>query len=238
MTDAVQSGFNSIPARQYQTLLEVSEAIARQHDLPELFRELAGRLQQVVHFDYLNLILYDPARNTMRLHVLHAEKPSSVEPRFESPLDETPAGWVWQNQQPYLIQNIELESRYPRIVQLLKAHGVRSACLLPLTSAQRRLGALGFGSTVQYHYSENELDFMKQVARQVAVAVDNVLNFERAQSAQRQLEQERDRLKLLLEVTNAVNSTLDVRHLFTVISTCLREVVIDSGRFSSRRRNV
>ena len=228
MTDATRSGLsasNTSPVRQYQTLLEVSEAIARQRELSELFRELAGGLRQVVRFDYLNLILHDAARNTMRLHVLQSDEPTFVELGFESPLDETPAGWVWQNQQPYVIQDVELESRYPRILQVLKTHGVRSACLLPLTSAHRRLGALGFGSREQYLYSEEELDFMKQVARQVAVAVDNVLNFETAQSTQRQLEQERDRLKLLLEVTTAVNSTLDVRQLFAVISTCLREVL-------------
>jgi formate hydrogenlyase transcriptional activator len=161
----------------------------------------------------------------MRLHILQAEGPTSAELGFESPIDETPAGWVWQNQQPYIIRDVELESRYPRIVRVLKAHRVRTACLVPLTSAQRRLGALGFGCREEYLYSESELEFMKLVARQVAVAVDNALNFQDAQSAQRQLERERDRLKLLLEVTNAVNSTLDVRQLFAVISSCLRKVL-------------
>jgi formate hydrogenlyase transcriptional activator len=225
MTDAAQSAFNQIPIQQYQALLEVSESIARQRDLSELFRELAGRLHQVVRFDYLNLILHDAARNTMRLHVLQTKEPTSMEPGFESPIDETPAGWVWQNQQPYIIRNVEQESRYPRIVRVLKTQGVRSACLVPLTSAQRRLGALGFGSREDCLYGESELEFMKLVARQVAVAVDNALNFQSAQSAQRQLEQERNRLKLLLDVTNAVNSTLDVRQLFAAISSCLRTVL-------------
>ena len=49
---------------------------------------------------------------------------------------------------------------------------------------------------------------MQQVAKQVAVAVDNVLHDESAQSAQRQLTRERDRLQLLLEVNNAVVSHL------------------------------
>ena len=49
---------------------------------------------------------------------------------------------------------------------------------------------------------------MQQVANQVAVAVDNVLHAESAQSAQQQLAHERDRQRLLLEVNNAVVSNL------------------------------
>ncbi len=47
----------------------------------------------------------------------------------------------------------------------------------------------------------------------MAVAVDNALNFERAQAYQRQLAQERDRLRVLLEVNNAVVSKLDLHAL-------------------------
>jgi len=66
---------------------------------------------------------------------------------------------------------------------------------------------------------------MQQVARQVAVAVDNALNLERAQAYQRQLAQERDRLRVLLEVNNAVVSKLDLRELINAISASLRRVI-------------
>ncbi len=56
---------------------------------------------------------------------------------------------------------------------------------------------------------------MQQVARQVAVAVDNALNFQAAQAYQQQLARERDRLRVLLEVNNAVVSTLDLRRTFS-----------------------
>ena len=43
---------------------------------------------------------------------------------------------------------------------------------------------------------------MQQVAAQVAVAVDNTLNFQKAEKYQQQLVRERDRLQVLLEITN------------------------------------
>jgi hypothetical protein len=57
------------------------------------------------------------------------------------------------------------------------------------------------------------------------VAIENAVNFEAAQTLQRRLADERDRLRLLLDVTNAMVSNLEYRALFGVIATCLRRVV-------------
>jgi formate hydrogenlyase transcriptional activator len=96
--------------------------------------------------------------------------------------------------------------------------------MVPLTTA-RRLGALAVGSLEAHHYDRADLEFLQQVARQVAVAVDNALNHQSVQSYQQQLARERDRLRLLLDVNNAVVSTLDLRELFTAISANLRRMM-------------
>jgi len=203
----------------------VAEAIAQHRDLGELFHELAARLHGVVEFDYLNLTLHDPVRNVMRLHILETEGPRKISPGAEFPMGETPSGWVWETQQPFLWNDTQEEARFQLLGQILRENGVRSACSVPLTTAQRRLGVLSFGRGTAHHYAENEIAFIQQVARQVAVAVDNALNFERAQAYQRQLAQERDRLRVLLEVNNAIVSKLDLRSLLNAISASLRRVI-------------
>jgi formate hydrogenlyase transcriptional activator len=70
---------------------------------------------------------------------------------------------------------------------------------------------------------------MQRVARQVAVAVDNVLHEASAREAQAQLERQRDRVRLLLEVNNAVVSHLNLDDLFPVVSACLRKVIQHDG---------
>jgi formate hydrogenlyase transcriptional activator len=210
---------------QHQALLEVAEAIAQHRDMRDLFHELAARLHRVVEFDYLNLNLHDATRNVMRLHILEAEGPRTILPGAEFPVSESPSGWVWETQQPFILDNIEEETRFPALLQILRENGVRSACSVPLTTAQRRLGVLSFGRLTLHRYTENEIAFLQQVARQVAVAVDNALNFERAQAYQRQLAHERDRLRVLLEVNNAVVSKLDLHDLLSAISASLRRVI-------------
>src|SRR5436309_7308105 len=213
-------------AEQYQALLEVSEAIAVHRDLPSLFHDLVQRLHHVVNFEYMRLLLHDSEREIMRLHTLEApDQKCDVVGCQELPVDESPGGWVWQHQQPLLVSDLDKETRFPRVTELMRQQGVNSYCVVPLTTAQRRLGALGFGSLQKATYDDADLEFLQQVAREVAVAVDNAQNFESAQSAQRQLAHERDRLRLLLEVNNAVVARLDLREVFAATTASLRRLI-------------
>ena len=210
---------------RHRALLAVSEQIASHRDIHALFHDLAQTLHRVVHFDYLNLVLYDPVRRRMRLHVLETTFPIPVQAGHEFSVENSPAGWVVENQRPLVVPDIEKETRFPEAIQLMRQGGVRSFCALPLTTAHRRLGTIGFGSRREYAYSDGELEFVGQVAAQVAVAVDNAVNYQNAQEYQRQLARERDRLQLLLEVTNALVANLERKELLATICTALRRVI-------------
>jgi len=225
--DAAQDTLS--PASQnlphHQSLLDVSQAILQHRDLAGLFRDLAVRLRAIVPFDFLNLVLYDAATNTMRLHIL--ETSTDVEPHvpeMEFPPEESPSGWVYVHQEPLVIPDVNRETRWPKIMAVLEHNRVVSSAWLPLTTAQHRLGALMFGF-LSGQPLESELHFMRQVSAQVAVAVDNTLNFENSEKYQRQLARERDRLQVLLEITNVLVSELDIRELFPSITACLRRVM-------------
>jgi len=210
---------------RHRALLAVAEKIAAHRDLPALFHGLAETLHRLVHFDYLNLVLYDPVRGRVRLHVLEPPDANTISAGREFPAEQSPAGWAVRNQQPLVVADIEKEDRFPEVLDIMRQGGVRAFCALPLTTAHRRLGALGFGSRREYAYSGEELEFMTQVAAQVAVAVDNALNYQNAQDYQRQLARERDRLQVLLDVTNALVSNLELRDLFSTISAALQRVI-------------
>jgi FOG: GAF domain len=178
-------------------LLEVSESIASHRDLSELFHDLAQRLPHIVPFDYINIVLHEPTREVMRLWLLVTSQPSTIRPGLELLVDESPGGLVWKTQQPLIVNDIMQERRFPKLTSMLRENGIQSFCVVPLTTAQRRLGAMGFGSLQKRTYQQAELNFMQQVAKQVAVAVDNVLHAESAQTAQQQLARERDRQQLV-----------------------------------------
>jgi formate hydrogenlyase transcriptional activator len=208
---------------QYQALLEVTESIASHRDLSELFHDLAQLLRNVLQFDHLSVRLHDPHGNVMRRHNL--ERSSLGESDRELPVSGSLAGWVWENQQPVLFENIEHAVGFSRVMQVLRQKNIKSCCSLPLSTAHRRLGAMTLGSVRQHAYETSDLSFLEQVAKQVAVAVDNALNFEQVQSIQQQLAREHHISRLLLDVNNAVISKLDLRELFAAITACLHRVM-------------
>jgi len=209
---------------QYQALFEISEAIASHRELDPLFHDLAPRLHRVLEFDFAILILYEPGHQAMKSHVLETPDPNYACPPGECPM-ETPGAWVRDTQQPWVTSDLGSDTRFPELARWLGDHGVRSLCIVPATTALRKLGALAFGSSLESAYAETDVIFLQQVARQVAVAVDNALNFEQAQSVQTQLKEDRDCLSLMLEVNNAVVSVLDLHELLNAVAASLRHLV-------------
>ena len=214
--------------RQYQALLDVSQSVASHRDLTVLFRDLVERLPRAVSFDSLWLVLHDPARNRMRLHILEGSARETTEDSawpLERPMEESPSALVWSTQAPLVVFDLAEDPRYLKAFQLLLDNGIRSCCILPLTSAHRRLGAVGFGYARPHNYSGADLDFLGQVARQIAVAVDNVLAHEEACALQAALAEERDRLRLLLDLNNTLAPNLDLRHLLRAVSSNVRRAM-------------
>src|SRR5215207_6424818 len=96
-------------AEQYRGLLGVSEAIISHSDLSELFQVLAARLRLIVDFDYMNVMLHDEERDVMRMRLFATPKEDTPKPAEEFGVEESPSGWVWQRQQPLVVDDIEME---------------------------------------------------------------------------------------------------------------------------------
>ncbi len=225
MTIHSQLGATQGDSDRYRALLRVAEAIASHSDLSALVQDLARLLPSVVPVNFVGLSLHDHQRKVMRLHVLRANVPAEIVGGHESDPADTPAGLVWETQQPLLLNDLAAEHRWPKVIGLMREDGVQSCCLVPLTSAAQRLGSLEFSSLEQQAYGVADREFMQQVGRQVAVAVENVLNREAVEASRRDVERQRDRFSLLLRMTNTMASTLDLREVFKAVSLCLREMV-------------
>src|SRR5260370_12585590 len=156
--------------QRYQALLAGSEAIVSHRDLSALFHELAGRLHQVVRFDYLGLALHEATSNTLSIHLLEGAEPTPLPSPTVLPLEEEPAGWVWQTQQAWIFSNVPEEKRWPRALERAKRYGVQSSCHLPLTTARRRLGILVFACNHPYAYVTAGVCYLQLVANQHAVS--------------------------------------------------------------------
>jgi len=202
--------------RRYEALLEMADLMVHHRSLPELFVDLAERLHKVTSIEFATFSLYDPSKNVMKLHTWGGKELAPVP--TEASVGDSPAGWVWQHQEPLILSDLQSDVRFLADLNLLKERGIRSYCTLPLTTAQKRLGALGLGSSQVDAYSEKDLRLLPRVAELVAVAVENALTREA-------LQQEKDRLQMLLEVNTTLVSNRELEQLFPAISMFMRRMV-------------
>jgi formate hydrogenlyase transcriptional activator len=208
---------------RYEKLLEVAESIASHRQLSTLLADLSRRLKQLVQFDFIALSLLDPQSRTVGVHFLQSDREVVGQPIQGLPMDQVPTGLVLLTRAPHYIPDVAADTAFPAIHELLMANSIRSFCVVPLITAQRDLGGLHFGSLAPNAYSAEDVEFMMQVARQVAVAADNALHSESALAYEQELARERDRLRALLEINNAVVTCLDGKQLFQAISASLRK---------------
>src|SRR6202795_4190692 len=151
----------------------------------ELFRLLAREVRAVVNFYGMGVGIHD--ENAHQIHLTSYGEPGVPlqVPQFTP--EETFTWWVYHHQQLLIIPSLDSETRFLAVAEMLKKRGVRSVCVLPLTTVHRRLGGLAFGSTEADAYNVEEVNFLSFVANQVALAVDDASNFDALQHAEEAL---------------------------------------------------
>ena len=206
-------------APRYESLIRLAEAIRSHRDQKDLFQLLADELRQVVPFDAM--AQYDLAGNKVNWHF--SEAYDSLKCRVSDiSKEESVHWWVHRSQQPVVLQAANKETRFHSTIEELNKVGLRSLCALPLSTAHSQLGSLVFASQIADAYSPEEVRFLSLAAGQIALAMDDALNFHDSQTAQ-------ERLKLLLDLTNRVVSKLDLRECLREVSASIRRVMQCDG---------
>src|SRR5208283_3290938 len=113
---------------------------------------------------------------------------------------------------------LQSETRWPQFVRRARDFGMSTLMLVPLTTGNNRLGAFGFSSVAPLDPSPAEIAFLERVASEFAVAVECFL-------AKKEAVRERDRLRTLFDITDALVSKLDRDDLFSAISDQLSKLI-------------
>src|ERR1700686_835189 len=197
MSSGEQTAAETSVTERYEALFRVSQTLISIRSSEELFKLLALELRAVVSFYVMGVGFYDETAHEMRTTSYGEPGVPLQAPKFAP--EETFSWWVYQHQQPLIIPSLDAETRFPAVVEMLKNRGVRSVCVLPLTTVHRRLGGLAVGSLEADAYSSEEVSFLSLVANQVALAVDDALNFDASQHAKEALRASEASFRLIVD---------------------------------------
>ncbi|HWO33887.1 MAG TPA: sigma 54-interacting transcriptional regulator, partial [Candidatus Acidoferrum sp.] len=210
---------------RYRTLLEVSGAIASQPNLKAVLQSLRRLLSSVVAFDSISLSLLSDNGNSLRLIAFdRGSEAYQVEIGTEVPHVGSAVGRALDEQKPIYIPDLQAElSKIPQLASQARLGTPHSAYIFPISISGKKLGVLTFGIAQGEKFSPDDVELMTSVSSHVGVALESAIATDAAETYQRQLARERDRLRLLLEINNQVVTQLDVNELFRSASASIRK---------------
>lgn len=207
---------------RYRALLKIPGTVAAQPTVDAVLHSLATLLSNVVSFDDIALLLFDPSGQRLMLRALERGRHDrGVEVGTEIRYAGTELGRALEQQVPVFVPNVKRElANYPELASGI--HEAVSLYIFPVSTPRAKLGALVFVRKERLEFSPADVELMGSIAAHVAVALENALAISSVEAYQHDLTRERDRLSLLLEINNHVVTILDIRDLFRAASASIR----------------
>src|SRR5271163_4963907 len=171
-------------------LLEITKGVTSRLDLRQVVETLSTNLFTVMQCDVSALLLPDSASSELRVTMLH--NPDARGPFREGslvPMNGSISGQVLRKgktvridsfeqvrDDPEIYGNPDGQLVYERVVE----EGLRTACYLPLVGRDRVVGVLMLSRRSDNAFERDDIILLEQVACQVAIAVENTLEYEKA----------------------------------------------------------
>ena len=171
-------------------LLDITNSMTSKLDLRRLVEGLSTNLLSVTRCDFCALLLPDADSGELRVTTLfNPEARSSLCDGTIVPIHGSPCGkafWTGETQHVDHIEDLRNDpdsfgnSVGRRFYQRVMAEGLISGCDLPLIGRSGVVGVLAAMKRSERAFSKDDVAFLEQVAAQVAIAVENALDYEKA----------------------------------------------------------
>ena len=200
-----------------KALVEVENTLAVSPDLKHLLLAAASSIHNLVVCDSASISYFDERTESLRECALDSHAAFAKE-GVPTGLDDSLSGQTFRTQQILSFDRESLSKLEFADAKRLVFAGIRSACLLPLTTAKGPVGALRLGSNSDNAFPSSEFSLLKQLAALLASGLENAL-------VHRSLRQQRERMQVLLGVSTALSNNWNLQQVFPKISTYLRRLL-------------
>lgn len=170
--DAINFANSQRAQERLQLLLDLTNRVASHLNLREVLREISAQIRGVMQCDGVGIGLPSPETGRFRIYVLDfPNAPADLEEDYE-PDEDNPVAAVFRTSEPAILTGENLKR-----LKIAADHGIRSTVHVPLTGLGGVVGVLSLGTQRENAFSGDDLPFLTQVARQVALAIENALAY-------------------------------------------------------------
>ncbi len=170
-------------------LLEITNSMTSKLDLRRLVESLSTDLLRVTRCDFCSLLLPDADSGELRMTILYNPEPRGYVCDGIIPIHGSLCGKAFWTGKTQHFNHVEEHRNDPETFgnnvgrpyyQRHMDEGLISGCDLPLIGRGGVVGVLAALKRSARAYSKDDVAFLEQVASQVAIAVENALDYERA----------------------------------------------------------
>ncbi|MFZ0639677.1 MAG: sigma 54-interacting transcriptional regulator [Candidatus Acidiferrales bacterium] len=171
-------------------LLEITNSMISKLDLRGLVRALSTSLLRVTRCDFCSLLLPDADSGQLRLTILYnPESRGSICDGAIIPIHGSICGKAFRTRKSQHCNSLEEVREDPEsfgnpvgqlFYERIMAEGLKSGCDFPLIGRSGVLGVLSALKRSEKAFEKEDVEFLEQVSRQVAIAVENALDYETA----------------------------------------------------------
>ena len=175
---------------RFRLLLEITSSVTSRLDLRQVVEALSTNLFRILRCDVSALLLPDSESGELRVTTLYNSDPrGSFREGSLVPMNSSISGQVLRTGKSIRIDSFEQVREDPEIYgnadgQLLYEHvieeGLKVGCYLPLVSRDRVVGVLMLSRRSDHPFEQDDVILLEQVACQIAIAVENTLEYEKA----------------------------------------------------------
>jgi formate hydrogenlyase transcriptional activator len=170
--DAINFANSQRAQERLQLLLDLTNRVASHLNLREVLREISAQIRGVMQCDGVGIGLPSPENGRFRIYVLDfPNAPADLEEGYE-PDDDSPVVAVFRSGEPVIFSGENI-----RQLKIAADHGIRSSVHVPLLGRAGVVGVLSLGALRENAFSCDDLAFLTQVARQLALAIENALAY-------------------------------------------------------------
>lgn len=192
-------------------LLDLNNRVASHLDLYRIFEAISSELRRVFNCDFVGLALPESCGKYLRQHMVDfPESKGLFKEGALYPIEGSLSGVAFRKVKPVLL-NKGSEGRavwssdkgFYR--QVTDEGPFQSGWFVPLISENRVLGVLQLTSREEHSFAEQDIEFLGQVANQIAIALNNALQYKQVSETKERLAEQ----KLYLEDEIRVEHNFD-----------------------------
>ncbi len=172
---------------EQQSLVAISRELSSSLDLEKLLPSILSSLRGIARYDRAVLSLLDEEGKNVYHYGDALEWEPFVNHGSSVPAEHSLSAQAIQTRQVAFFTAGDLRDMKVPLAQAMQEIGIRSVCSVPLIAGDRTWGALNTSSLTDNAFGPSEVEYLQQVANQVAAAVQNA-------HAYREIAQLKDRL--------------------------------------------